>query len=98
MFSWGSIYYLHHYNPSKESPGPLGHPFLEMLEKKQLEEPQLGVGDGGVSPEAGGTWQPGLGGGERRGRSARGGGWRRDCLLVPHYPRVPVSIFSSPWS
>lgn len=70
MFSWGSIYYLHHYNPSKESPGPLGHPFLEMLEKKQLEEPQLGVGDGGVSPEAGGTWQPGLGGGERRGRSA----------------------------
>lgn len=67
MFSWGSIYYFHHYNPSKESPGPLGHHFLEMLEKKQLEEPQLEVGDKGISPEADGTWKPGLGRGERKG-------------------------------
>lgn len=82
MFSWGSIYYLHHYNPSKEIAGPLGHPFHWgiFFPEKQLEEPQLGVGDGGIFPEGDGTWQPGLGGGERRGRSGRDGGGTV-CLL-----------------
>ena len=55
----GSIYYLNYYNPSKENPGPLRHPFLELLEKKQLEEPQLGTGDGGaylLKQMAPGSW------------------------------------------
>lgn len=44
LFSWGSICYFNYYNPSKENLGPLRHPCLELLEKKQLEEPWLGIG------------------------------------------------------
>lgn len=76
LFSWGSIYYLNYYNPSKENPGPLRHPFLELLEKKQLEDHRWGLGMGGISSEANGTWQLGLSGGERggcSGRARRGG-------------------------
>ena len=93
MFSWGSIYYLHHYNPSKESPGPLGHPFLECCKRSNWKNHswELGMGAYLLKQMAPGSRDlVGV-----RGEGV-GGVWQRDCLLAAHDPQVPVSIFPLP--
>lgn len=76
MFSWGSIYYFHHYNPQRRAQAHWGISFLELLERSSWKNHSWKLGIRAYLLKHG-TWKPGLGRGERR-------GWWRDCLLIPH--------------
>ena len=95
MFSWGSIYYLHHYNPSKESPGPLGDPFLECCKRSNWKNHSWELGMGAYllkqmapgSRDLVGVRGEGVGGGVAEGLSA--------CCTRSSGPSEHLS---SPWS